>query len=235
MTQREHGARPVPLLLAHRGDWRRSPENSLAAVIAGAAAPGMDGVEFDVRRSRDGVPVVIHDDDLRRVQHVDRRVADLDAGELERLGVPTLADVLAGLPRRAFLDVELKVMPDRATVEVLAAGRGPDLARAVVSSFLPEALSRMGELAPRWPRWLIVEEPLDAGVVERAIALGCAGISAAQASLDGRRVALARAAGLQVAAWTVRRVPTLLRLQRLGVDAICVEGPALRAAAGADA
>ena len=37
------------LRLAHRGDWRRAPENTLAAFLAALAVPGCDGLEFDVR------------------------------------------------------------------------------------------------------------------------------------------------------------------------------------------
>ena len=54
----------MALRLAHRGDWRRAPENTLAAFLAAIAVPGCDGLEFDVRASADGVPVVIHDETL---------------------------------------------------------------------------------------------------------------------------------------------------------------------------
>ena len=54
----------TPLRLAHRGDWRAAPENSLQALVAATRIPGCDGVEFDVRLSRDGVPVLLHDETL---------------------------------------------------------------------------------------------------------------------------------------------------------------------------
>ena len=56
--------------------------------------------------------------------------------------------MLAAIPRRAFLDVELKGDPGRGAFEVLTAGRGPGLERAVVSSFEPATLERIGRLAP---------------------------------------------------------------------------------------
>src|SRR3954465_11175077 len=123
------------LRLAHRGDWRHAPENTIPAFLAALDVPGCDGVEFDVRAARGGVPVVIHDETLLRVQGLAARVEDLDADELARNGVPALADVLAAIPRRAFLRVELKGDPGRGAVDVLTAGRGPGLERAVVSSF----------------------------------------------------------------------------------------------------
>ena len=44
------------LRLAHRGDWRAAPENSLAALTAALANPACDGIEFDVRASSDRRP-----------------------------------------------------------------------------------------------------------------------------------------------------------------------------------
>jgi glycerophosphoryl diester phosphodiesterase len=217
----------VPALrLAHRGDWRRAPENTIAAFRAALAIPGCDGLEFDVRAAAGGVPVVIHDETLLRVQRVAGRVADMTPDELERHGVPTLEEVLHVIPRRAFLDVELKGDPGRGAVDVLTAGRGPGLERAVVSSFEPATLERVGRLAPNWPRWLNAVD-LSAETVAFAERIECRGISAEWRSIDERSMARARAAGLEVAGWTVRRRPTYARLDRLGVVAICAEASAL--------
>ena len=169
-----HRAAPRTLRLAHRGDWRHAPENSLAALLARWPVPGCDGLEFDVRRSSDGVPVLLHDETLERVQGRPDRVDALTAEALEALGIPTLADVLAAIGRRAFLDVELKGEHDRAVVEVLASGRGADLRDAVVSSFETATLERVGGLAPSWPRWLN-SETLDADGHRDALELGCRG------------------------------------------------------------
>jgi glycerophosphoryl diester phosphodiesterase len=216
----------MTLRLAHRGDWRSAPENSLAAFLAALAVPGCDGLELDVRASADGVPVVIHDETLARVQGIDARVDDLTADALERHGVPALADVLAAIPRRAFLDVELKGNPGRGAVDVLTAGRGPGLERAVVSSFEAEALERVGRLAPSWPRWLNAVD-LSAATIRAATDLECRGVSVEWRAIDPRSYARARAADLEVAAWTVRRRPTYRRLEQLGVVAICAEASAL--------
>jgi glycerophosphoryl diester phosphodiesterase len=214
------------LRLAHRGDWRHGAENTLPAFLAALAGPGCDGLEFDVRTARGGVPVCYHDDTLTRVHGIDRRVDDLTADELEAVGVPTLAAVLAAVPRRAFLDVELKDPPGRAAFEALVAGRGPALERAVVSSFMPATLERIGGLAPSWPRWLNAHDA-SPETITIAGELGCRGISVEWTALDAAAMARARAADLDVAAWTVRRRPTAARLERLGVMAICVEAAAL--------
>ncbi len=198
----------------------------MAAFLAALAVPACDGLEFDVRAARDGVAVCYHDDTLTRVHGIDRRVDELTADELEALGVPTLASVLASVPRRAFLDVELKGDPGRAAFAALLAGRGPRLERAVVSSFEPGTLERIAGLAPTWPRWLNAHDA-SAATIASAVELGCRGISVEWHALDPAALARARAADLDVAAWTVRRRPTFGRLERMGVTAICVEAAAL--------
>lgn len=214
------------LRLAHRGDARSAPENTLEAFAAALAVAGCDGIEFDVQRSSDGVPVINHDETLERVQGRPERVDALTATELEAIGVPTLRAALAAIPHRAFLDIELKGLHDRSVVEVIAAGRGPSLVNAVVSSFEAATLERIGRLVPDWPRWLNTED-LEPATIETAVGLGCQAISVDHAAIDAESMARARGAGLEVAAWTVLDVPTYGRLQRLGVIAACVEGAAL--------
>ena len=217
-----------PLVLAHRGDWRSAPENSLEALVAATRIPGCDGVEFDVRLSRDGVPVLLHDETLRRVQRRPERVDALDAATLSGAGIPTLAAVLAALPSGAFLDVELKGdAHDRATMDVLRGARGETPERAVVSSFDGASLAAARELLPGWPRWLNAED-LSSSTLSLAVCLGCVAVSALWGTITPASVGRAREAGLAVGAWTVRRPETVTRLGELGVVACCVEGAALQ-------
>lgn len=212
--------------LAHRGDWRDAAENTLPAFRAALAIPACDGLEFDVRAAADGVPVVCHDETLARVHGRPERVDTLRSDALVALGVPTLEEVLRAAGRRPFLDVELKGDPGPAIVEVLAAGRGPELHNAVVSSFDHAALEALARRAPTWPRWLNTAR-LDEATVNDALALGCRGVSVEWRALNESSVRRARSAGLDVAAWTVRRRSTFDRLARLGLVAVCVEAAAL--------
>lgn len=216
------------LRLAHRGDHRAVPENSIAALLGAMDVPGCDGVEFDVRASADDIAVLVHDETLARVQGRPEAVGELTAAELAALGVARLDEAMLALPRQAFLDIEIKEVFGRGLIEVLAAGRGPDLQNAVVSSFDPVALGRIRDLVPGWPCWLNTRH-LGAATIEQAVALGCVGISAEAGVLTTRAFQAVAAAGLEVAAWTVTRRTTYRRLVQLGVVAICVEGEALTA------
>jgi len=209
-------------MLAHRGEWTEAPENSLAAFEAAAQSPWLDGVEFDVRGARDGTPVVIHDPDLRRVQGVAGRVADLTTTELRDRGVPLLGSVLEALPAPCFLDVELKEDLAAQVVPLLARARGDPPAQTVVSSFLPSAIESVRRIAPGWPTWLIHLE-LDERVVARAVALGCVGIAAEWLALRPAGVALTRDAGLQLATWTVEDRSALDTVLQYDLDAICFD------------
>lgn len=76
----------TPLILGHRGASALAPENTLAAFCR-AMQDGADGIEFDVRLSRDQVPVVIHDSTLKRTGLIDAVVSNLTVAELEDIDV----------------------------------------------------------------------------------------------------------------------------------------------------
>lgn len=75
-----------PLIIAHRGASAVAPENTLAA-FARAMDDGADGIELDVRLSRDGVPIVIHDETLRRTGLREEAVAKMTAKQLGEVDV----------------------------------------------------------------------------------------------------------------------------------------------------
>ncbi len=215
-----------PLRLAHRGDWRLAPENSLPALIAAVSAPGCDGVEFDVRAARDGTPVLLHDPTLARVQRHRDPVASLSTRDLAELGVPQLEDVMRAVPSEAFLDIELKDDPGDGVIEVLDAARDQPMSNAVVSSFRGGTLAGIRRARPQWPCWLNTEHLCDE-VIRAAGRLGCTGVSVHWQAVNGSSVRAARGAGLEVAAWTARRSTTREALSRLGLRAVCVEAAAL--------
>ncbi|HUG29193.1 MAG TPA: glycerophosphodiester phosphodiesterase [Candidatus Limnocylindria bacterium] len=220
------------LRLAHRGDWRVAPENSLGAMEAAIGGPSCDGLEFDVRASADGVAVLLHDETLARVQRIPAKCVTLTAAELAGHGIPTLAQVLGKVGCEYFLDVELKE-PVQDAIDVLELERGrvdddgrSELRNAVLSAFELETLHWLADVRPTWPRWLNAYD-LSPATIDTAMVLGCEAISADWHAIDAAGVARATDAGLRVGAWTVRDADTYGTLERLGVAAICAEAAAL--------
>ena len=220
------------LRLAHRGDWRVAPENSLAAMQAALRIPGCDGLEFDVRSSFDSVAVLLHDATLARIQRVPLSCSTLTAAQLAEHGIPTLAEVLKAIGCDPFLDVELKE-PVQGAIDALELERGrvEDDGRAVLrnaalSSFDAPILAWLRAQRPDWVRWLNAYD-LSPDTIELATSLGCEAISAEHRGIDEAGVARAADAGLKVASWTVRELDDYRRLEALGVAAICVEAAAL--------
>jgi len=148
-------ARPV---IGHRGNRSHAPENTLESMRE-AVALGVDAVEFDLRVSRDGTLIVIHDDTLDRTTNGSGPVAlrtvtelkgrDAGAGFTPDEGrtfpwrgrgvrVPTFDEMIESLPRDLPCIVELKT--PAATELVRAAVRRHDIAhRVIVAGFDPAA------------------------------------------------------------------------------------------------
>jgi len=153
-------------ILAHRGASRAAPENTLAA-FAAALRAGADGIELDVRLSRDGVPVVIHDATLDRTTDGRGPVSDATAAELSARDagswfgpefrserVPVLSDVLQLFGRDLEFRVEIKHDTFRGArftaqqVTDVIRRYHPDPAAVWISSFNPGVLAWCRRLAP---------------------------------------------------------------------------------------
>src|SRR5438105_14362327 len=136
-----------PLVFAHRGGAALAPENTMAACANGLAA-GADGLELDVRLSRDGRVVVHHDRTLDRTTALTGPIGRRSADELNEAAVPLLSDVLAR-HRDARVIIELKEnRPEmaRAVVEVVRAPGAVE--RVCVGSFGRHALYAVRALEP---------------------------------------------------------------------------------------
>jgi glycerophosphoryl diester phosphodiesterase len=164
----ERSARP--LVYAHRGGAALRPENTIASFDHGLSL-GADGLEFDVRLSRDGIVVVHHDDTVDRTTGGSGSLSALTADELARLdaghwfrpdggrpefpfrgkglGVPRLREVLSRYPGIPLI-IELKAnhpeLARRAADEVRAAGA---IDRVAFGSFGWRVLAAAREYEPR--------------------------------------------------------------------------------------
>ena len=159
---------------AHRGLWNeRIPENSLTAFEA-AARRGY-AIELDVRPTRDGVLVVFHDDDLKRMCGKNALVRDLTFRELRALSlkgtgevIPSLSEVLRLINGRVPLLIEVKgERPDPkfclALAEMLDAYSGA----IAIESFSPIILNWFKKHRPSYARGQLVTTLLKDGGFKR--------------------------------------------------------------------
>ncbi|MBM4436957.1 MAG: glycerophosphodiester phosphodiesterase [Actinobacteria bacterium] len=167
-----------PLTIGHRGVVREAPENSLAG-FERAFQEGLDGIEFDVRRTADGVPVVLHDATLDRTTTGAGPVAAVRSPEVAALElrgapagmhrVPTLAEALARFGPRGHLHVEVKTDRDASGAEAFGHEVGTVLRSATLAvpalgmSFDPAALRGLRAAAPGLDLALLLFDARDLG------------------------------------------------------------------------
>ncbi len=216
-----------PLVLGHRGSPHEEVENTLAS-FARAVAHGADGVELDVRRTRDGRAVVIHDNDLRRTMGVSGRVSSLYLEAIQRLSgarVPSLEQVTAwAAASGAWLNIELKSAGVEASVldEVYRTGIAR---RTIISSFDAQTVRRVGELDDEITRYFLTErwDPPAVRAFERSRARGvCLRVDAATTANLGA----VRDLDLPVIVWTVNDADRIRALLDGGVSGIITDHPA---------
>ena len=226
-----------PIAFAHRG---AAPglENTLAAVDR-VVALGFGYLETDVRVTRDGVAVLLHDARLDRTTDRTGLVRDLPWAEVAeaRVGgrepVPRLDELLGSYPDlRVNIDVKTPAAVDP-LVEVIRRTGAVD--RVCVGSFhdrlIPMVRDLLGErlCTSLGPREVLA---LRLGTLRRTAA-GCAQVPPGLLRIrviDARFVAAAHRRGLPVHAWTVNDPAEMNRLLDLGVDGIMSDdAPALRA------
>jgi glycerophosphoryl diester phosphodiesterase len=220
----------VTQIFAHRGLHQVETENTVGA-FAEARAAGADGVELDVRRTRDGALVVLHDPLVEGVG----AVADLECRQLPAT-VATLEEALttcAGLR----VNVEIKNHPSEAVYDASGA-----LAHQVVTTlgelgWLDDVIISCFDLATceavrlahaSVPVGWLLDWRLDAsGSVDQVVERGLSAIHPFFSRVDESLVDRAHARGIEVNVWTVNAAEEMARQFRLGVDAVITDDPRL--------
>lgn len=226
-----------PLVISHRTNMGTMPENTLAGIDA-AIADGVDGVEIDVRATRDGRVVLLHDPTLERTAGDPRALVDVSGDELGAVHtrpihgvaaqpVPSLAETLDRVAGRAILVIEVKQrgIQEAVAAEVRAAAAAE---WCWVWAFDPEVAIACREALPEVPvglnlsRWSL-ERYGDAVLL--AVRQGFAALSMSHDLVDEGRVHAIHSRGLAAYTWTVDEASDLARVRDAGVDAICSNFP----------
>ncbi len=224
-------------ITAHRGG-AETPENTMAAIMA-AVEQMADRVEIDVQETADGFAVLCHDDTLKRVAFLNKKVSDLTLEELQTLDVgswyssefsqeriPTLNQVMEYAKGKIDLNIEIKnmgndsMLPDKVLALVLEHEMKD---QCIITSTNHNYLKRLKEMEPEIKTGYIIPAAYGDYYSDEFVDV----ISIRSSFVTERMLQLAHEQGKAVHAWTVNGKAELERLERLGVDDIITDYPIL--------
>lgn len=232
---------PVPLIFGHRGARAYAPMNTIPSFEL-ALAQGADGVELDVRLSRDGEMIIMHDDRVDATTNGEGFVHDLTLAEIQALDagswfsnsykgarVPTLDEVFETIGRRTRINVEIKSEnADETGIEAKVADaiRRHNLAPSIIiSSFNPLTLGRFRAVMPEVPIGFLYAPESPPFLFDLMAELPHEARNPYFEQIDAELMAWAKREGYRVNTWTVNDPAKAVELTALGVDCIITDNP----------
>ena len=219
----------LPKVIGHRGAPAYAPENTLAS-FREARRRGAAWVEIDVKLTRDGVPVVMHDASLKRTMGIDRLVAEMPRAELPA-DVPTFEEAIACFAELGLgCNVEIKPCEGReaetarATVETLRRSWSAQLPSPLLSSFKDASLAAARDAAPEFARAILLGDIQDNWRV-RTDAVGAVGVNTSGKRLTAPRAVEIRAAGFALSVYTINDGAIAKALVGMGVHCVITDAP----------
>jgi len=206
--------------IAHRGDPVHHRENTLPA-FAAAVTQGADMIELDLRRTGDGVVVVLHDQTLERLWGYDADVGDLALADVRALGqgdvrIPTLAEVLEAVALPLMVDFTRREVVEDALATVEDAGA---LERSLFVTGNVDALRTLRGLSAAARIGLTWTDGADPplGLLEE---LGAECWNPVHRLVTEEGVAAVHASGRRITTWTADTEAEMARVVAAGVDAV---------------
>ena len=206
------------------------------AAFRAAIAAGAEGVEFDVRLTRDGVPVIIHDNSLYRTARLPHRIADLSLSELQHVdpSVPSLEQLFM-LFESNNLGLYLELKCDSPAEHVPLAKACCELIneyslrdRLMIECFDLNALVVVKNIDSEIKTAALFHQSFfpEQLIIEKALAIEASAVALHHRLARGRLVQKARDAGLHIAVWTVDDPAWVERAKATGIDALITNDPA---------
>jgi glycerophosphoryl diester phosphodiesterase len=227
-------------VIGHRGAAGHAPENTFAAFDRGLEM-GVDGVETDIRATRDGVLILLHDAAVDRTTDGTGAIAEMTWAEAQRLDaaarfhdgvhdfgvqrIPRLDDVLNRYGGRTTFRLEIKQQGvESAALRAVRARKLVDT--AVFTSFQIESLKSIRRAAPEAQlAHLSGARVFDQSIIQAALDAGVNEVAPRAELAEPAMVERARAAGLRVWAWGVKDPETLKRAVATGIGGCTLDYP----------
>ncbi len=216
------------LLVGHRGASAYEPENTLRSFRA-AVDLGANAVELDIRATKDGKLVVIHDSRVSRTTNGKGKVAKMTLSEIRKLDagmgerVPTLQEAVAWAKGRANLLVEFKEPGLEAKAVKIFRGHKNILA----ISFFQTVLEELNRINPKLETGLLFDSKprhLDE-FLSSCQQLGISWVLGKAKFINRKLVDAAHKKGLRVLAWTIDKPKMLAKKIALGLDGVTSNRP----------
>lgn len=217
-------------VFAHRGASGTEPENTIRS-FQKAQSTSIDMIELDVRESKDGEIVVIHDHDLLRLYGDPRRIKDMTLTEIKRVSiehgreVPTLDEALVVIGTDLNIEIKVHGIEEKVLSKIKNFPH-----KVLISSFYPGVVKKIRALDGKIPLGLnFLQRELGIkslfGFLTRKIDL--TSIHIQNKYVTWASVGLARLLAPKVYVWTVNSKEDYIRMRNAGVDGIFTDYPEL--------
>ena len=225
-----------PDIQAHRGDSIAAPENSMPAFLAAIEA-GADWIELDVHQTSDGVIVVTHDGDLKRIAGVNRHVWEVTYDELQQYDTGSWFDPKFDYVRVSTLEEVIQAAKGkiRLNIELKPTGHEPDFEAKVVQIVKDNDFVNDCVLASLNYDSLVKVKAIDSSIQTLYImamavgdisTLGAADHFSVEATFVNQDlVERLHQGGHKIYVWTVNTESTTKAMIDLGVDGIITDDP----------
>nr|WP_273545562.1 glycerophosphodiester phosphodiesterase family protein [Paenibacillus caui] len=229
-------------VVAHRGASGYTPENTMAAFDL-AVSMGSDFIEFDVHMSKDGVPVVIHDETLDKTTDGSGYVKDFTLRELKALDagssfnaayagekIPSLQEVMDRYSGKVGILIELKKPSLYPGIEEIVAdivqryeNKGP----IMIQSFEQDSIRKIHALLPDLPVAVLISDKQHPLTDDQLIDISsyASYINYDLQLLDEGVVKGIKAKHCKIMAWTIREGDQIAQARKLKVDGIITDYP----------
>jgi len=217
----------LKLRVGHRGAKAYEPENTIRSFMK-ALELGVNAIELDVRRTKDGEIVVIHDAEVDRTTNGKGLVSELTLGEIKQLStdkgekIPTLEEALNFLDRKVKILIEIKEVGIEEKVLDIVRRKGLE-DNVIIISFHEETLRKIRELSDKVETGLIYVKHKDP--IGAALSLKAQYLLPLYRFIHSAFIKKAHERGLRIIAWTINTVEEAQEYVNKGVDGIASDKP----------
>ena len=215
------------LIYSHRGESRYAPENTMSAFFL-AYILNSDGIECDIRKTKDGKLVIIHDNTINRTSNGKGKVSDYKLSELQEYNfgnqkfndekIMTLNEFLKIFSNKK-IEIYLEVKESGYETEIWNVISKYDLTYITIISFKYNTLKDFRKLSKILKLgWLVYD--INNQIVNEALKIDIRILICNSLTLNKKSVELIKKNNLKIGAWGIKNKTELKRLNKLNLDSI---------------